>query len=52
MQASSSQPITSLTAAAVMAMTPTGVAVNPYSRRIRPRIGTAVMAMATPQNRL
>ena len=40
------------TAAAEMATTPTSLRVSPYSRRMRPRIGTAVMASPTPQNRL
>ena len=50
--ASSSQPMTSFTAAAAIATTPTGARVRPNSRRMRPRIGTAVIATATPQNRL
>jgi len=46
------QPTTSLTAADVIAITPIRVRASPYWRRIRPRIGTAVIARPTPTNRL
>ena len=47
MPANRNQPITSLAAADEMAITPVSVRVSEYSRKMRPRIGTAVMARAT-----
>ncbi len=52
MPASSSQPTTSLIAAAQIATTPTSARVREYSRRMRPSTGPAVIASPTPQNRL
>ncbi len=44
------QPITSLIAAALMAMTPSGARVMPKSIRMRPRIGSAVIENAVATN--
>ena len=49
--ASSTQPTTSLPAAAEIATTPISLRVRSYSRRMRPRIGTAVMEKAMETNR-
>ena len=50
MTASSSQPMTSLMAAALMAMTPSVVRVISNSIRMRPRMGKAVIENAVAVN--
>ena len=50
MSASNSQPMTSLIAAALMAMTPIGVRVMSNSIMMRPSIGNAVIEKAVATN--
>jgi len=50
--ASITQQTTSLVAAAEIATTPSSWRVSPNSRKMRPRMGTAVIARPTPKNRL